>query len=297
MPMNIPLRRVAEWLQSETNSNAIVTGWSVDTRTIRPGDLFFALRGPNQDGNEYVAQAFEKGASAAIVDRDVAGAGEILRVEDSLVALHSLASRARQEWGGDVVAVTGSAGKTTTKEMIAEMLSTAMPVTRSQGNLNNHVGLPLSLLRLDPNARAAVVEIGMNHAGEIRDLAAIAKPQVGVVTNVGYAHIEFFESIDGIALAKRELIDSLPPDGIAVLNIDDPRVRNFGDMHPGRVVRFGFSESADVRAEDVVFRADGTRFRVRETTFDTALQGRHAVLNILAGLAVADVYGIAPSRL
>src|SRR5579862_3347028 len=257
MPMNIPLRRVAEWLQSETNSNAIVTGWSVDTRTIRPGDLFFALRGPNQDGNEYVAQAFEKGASAAIVDRDVAGAGEILRVEDSLVALHSLASRARQEWGGDVVAVTGSAGKTTTKEMIAEMLSTAMPVTRSQGNLNNHVGLPLSLLRLDPNARAAVVEIGMNHAGEIRDLAAIAKPQVGVVTNVGYAHIEFFESIDGIAAAKRELIEALPSTGTAVLNADAPRVAACAQAHPGRTILYGQSPNAGVRAEQGEYSIEG----------------------------------------
>src|SRR5579862_7281005 len=312
MPMNIPLRRVAEWLQSETNSNAIVTGWSVDTRTIRPGDLFFALRGPNQDGNEYVAQAFEKGASAAIVDRDVAGAGEILRVEDSLVALHSLASRARQEWGGDVVAVTGSAGKTTTKEMIAEMLSTAMPVTRSQGNLNNHVGLPLSLLRLDPNARAAVVEIGMNHAGEIRDLAAIAKPQVGVVTNVGYAHIEFFESIDGIAAAKRELIEALPPTGTAVLNADDPRVAPpatavlhpppppfapFAQPHHGRTILYGQSPKAGVRAEQVEYSLDGVRFRVGETAFESSLTGRHSVSNILAGIAVANLYEIPPAKL
>jgi len=297
MPMNIPLRRVAEWLQSETNSNAIVTGWSVDTRTIRPGDLFFALRGPNQDGNEYVAQAFEKGASAAIVDRDVAGAGEILRVEDSLVALHSLASRARQEWGGDVVAVTGSAGKTTTKEMIAEMLSTAMPVTRSQGNLNNHVGLPLSLLRLDPNARAAVVEIGMNHAGEIRDLAAIAKPQVGVVTNVGYAHIEFFESIDGIAAAKRELIEALPPTGTAVLNADDPRVAAFAQAHHGRTILYGQSPKAGVRAEQVEYSLDGVRFRVGETAFESSLTGRHSVSNILAGIAVANLYEIPPAKL
>jgi UDP-N-acetylmuramoyl-tripeptide--D-alanyl-D-alanine ligase len=142
-----------------------------------------------------------------------------------------------------------------------------------------------------------VLEIGMNHAGEIRALSGIARPRIGVVTNVGYAHIEFFDSIEGIALAKRELIECLPADGIAILNADDPHVRNFGDVHAGPVMLFGFSDRADIRAQDVEYRADGTRFRVRGTTFDTPLQGRHAVLNVLAGLAVAQVYGIALAKL
>jgi UDP-N-acetylmuramoyl-tripeptide--D-alanyl-D-alanine ligase len=298
--MKLALREVGRVLGVPVESGAVVTGWSVDSRTVEPGDLFFALHGPNHDGREYVGAAFEKGAIAAVAPsalptRDRNGA--VLHVPDTQQALEQLAAWARDHWGGDVVGVTGSAGKTSTKDVIARMLESELPAGRTTGNFNNQVGLPLSILRLPDDARVAVLEIGMNHAGEIRALSGIARPRIGVVTNVGYAHIEFFDSIEDIALAKRELIECLPADGIAILNADDPRVRNFGEVHAGPVVRFGFSDHADIRAQDVEYRADGTRFRVRGTTFDTPLQGRHAVLNVLAGLAVAQVYGIAPDRL
>ena len=293
--MKIALRKVAAMLGREVESETMVTGWSVDTRTLNPGDLFFALRGPNSDGHEYIERAFAKGAVAAIADREGAAGGPVLRVEDSLKALQGIAAQARIEWGGDVVAVTGSAGKTTTKDTIFDMLSVGVAVTKSEGNLNNHVGLPLSLLRLDETARVGVVEIGMNHAGEIRELAAIARPQVGVVTNVGYAHIEFFESIDGIAAAKRELIESLEPSGTAVLKADDPRLAGY--THSGRTIFYGQTEKADVRADDVKPTLDRLRFRVGETAFDTALTGRHNLSNVLAGIAVAGIYGIEPARL
>ena len=275
----------------------MAAGWSVDSRTLQAGDVFFALRGPNHDGHAHVAEAFRRGAAAAVVDREVAADGVVLRVADSLAALQRLAAKVRVQWNGEVVAVTGSAGKTSTKDAIAEMLTEGMNTAKNEGNLNNHVGLPLSLLRVPDNARAAVLEIGMNHAGEIRELAAIARPQTAVVTNVGYAHIENFDSIEGIAATKRELIESLRPGGTAVLNADDVRVAAFAAAHPGRTVTYGQSTEANVRAEEVEYSLDGVQFRVGGTRFESALIGRHSVSNILAGIAVAGVYGIAPERL
>src|SRR6185295_7203507 len=252
--MKFYLRAVADALgvSLPANPDAMVTGWSVDSRTLQPGDLFFALRGPVNDGHAHVAEVFEKGAVAAVVEESVGG-GPVLRVEDSLRALQQLAGWGRREWRGDVVAVTGSAGKTTTKDVIAEMLATEMATAKNQGNLNNHVGLPLSLLRLEEKARVAVLEMGMNHAGEIRDLAEIARPDVGVVTNVGYAHIENFDSIEDIAAAKRELVEALGDGGTAVLNADDERVAAFAAAHRGRTVLYGQSPDAQVRGEDVEF--------------------------------------------
>jgi len=193
--------------------------------------------------------------------------------------------------------VTGSAGKTTVKETIAAMLAQEMKVAKAEGNLNNQVGLPLSLLRIAEDARVAVLEMGMNHAGEIRDLAAIAKPNVGVVTNVGWAHIENFHSIEGIAAAKRELVESLGPEGTAVLNADDERVRGFAKVHPGRSVLYGQSAEAEVRAEDVEYLPEAVRFRAGGAQFESPLTGQHGVSNLLAGIAVAGLYGIPPARL
>jgi len=273
-----------------------ITGWSVDSRSVAPGDLFFALRGPNHDGNAYVDQALQKNAAAAIAD---ATSGRqpndsLLIVPDTLVALQSIASWAREQWGGEVIGVTGSAGKTSSKDVIAAMLAAYLATGKTVGNFNNHVGVPLSILRLPSNARVAVIEMGMNHAGEIRDLCAIAKPRIGVVTNVGHAHMEAFDSIEGVAAAKRELIDSLPADGIAVLNADDPLVARF---RAARTVTFGFSEGVDVRAENVEVTTEGVRFSVGGVEFTSSLIGKHSVLNILAGIAVAGIFGIEAGQL
>src|SRR5437016_1026377 len=246
-----------------------VSGWSVDTRTQNPGDVYFALRGPNHDGHDFVGVAMEKGAAAVVVETEPSRDRETasIVVKDTLRALQELAAWARRKWDGTVIAVTGSAGKTTTKDAIAHLLAGEMPVGKTIGNLNNHVGVPLSILRLPDRCQAGVLEMGMNHAGEIRKLAEIARPDIAVVTNVGYAHVEFFDSIDGVAAAKRELIQGLqdgglPDRGLAVLNADDPRVLGFRDAHPGRSVTFGFSEDAQVRAEAVEYRAEGSAFRV-----------------------------------
>ncbi|MGH9611811.1 MAG: UDP-N-acetylmuramoyl-tripeptide--D-alanyl-D-alanine ligase, partial [Bryobacteraceae bacterium] len=296
--MKFSVEEVARALGAESPASGRIAGWSVDTRSIKPGDLFFALRGPNHDGNEFVEQALGKGAVAAVAEHPAKhpAEGPVVVVPDALAALQQLAHWARGVWGGGVVAVTGSAGKTSTKEIIAEVLSVSMQVGKNEGNLNNHVGVPLSILRLPEETRVAVLEMGMNHAGEIRRLAEIAAPDIGVVTNVGYAHIENFGSVEGIALAKRELIESLGPDGVAVLNADDAHVAAFRDVHPGRTLTFGLSESADVRGEDVKFGEEIASFRVGNARFETSLAGRHAVLNILAGLAVGSLYGIRPEQ-
>jgi len=293
--VNFPLREVARAIGVETESENEITGWSVDSRTIQPGDLFIAIRGENQDGNAYIEDALRKGAAGIIGER--AADGPVLVVADALKAFHRLAAWARTRWGGDVIGVTGSAGKTTTKEAIAELLSVEMRTGRTTGNFNNHVGLPLSILRIPDDARVAVLEIGMNHAGEIRDLAKIARPDVAVVTNVGYAHVENFTGIEGVAAAKRELVESLTPAGTAVLNADDQRVVKFADAHSGKVVTYGLSEGADVRADGIRVRGDLTQFRVGGVEFETALAGRHGIRTALAGIAVAQLYGIAPRRL
>lgn len=270
-----------------------ISGWSIDSRTVNPGDLFFAIKGGSFDGHGFLDAAFERGAVGAVVSEDVESAGRpLVRVADTVDALQQLARWARKHWGKQIVAVTGSAGKTTTKDLIAAVLGARYRVGKTAGNFNNHIGLPLSLLRMPADAEVGVIEIGMNHAGEIRSLAAIANPQIGVVTNVGYAHIEAFQSIDGIALAKRELIESLPADGVAVLNADDERVSGFRAVHPGRIVTYGLSPSADVHALDLELSAEGSSFTVDGVRFRTALAGRHGVRNILAALAVTRIFAI-----
>jgi UDP-N-acetylmuramoyl-tripeptide--D-alanyl-D-alanine ligase len=271
-----------------------VRGWSIDSRSARNGDLFFAIRGERHDGHAFTSAALKQGAIAAVVSERVADAhGTLLEVPNTLAALQELAGWARGHWGRPIIAVTGSAGKTTTKDVIAELLRVRFRVGRTAGNLNNHIGLPLSILRIPDDAEVGVIELGMNHAGEIRDLAAIARPQIGVVTNVGFAHIETFGSIEEIAAAKRELIESLPATGVAVLNADDERVAGFGAIHGGRTLTFGFSAHADIRATDVEMNAEGAAFTVSGVRFRTVLTGRHNVSNILAGLAVASVFEIA----
>ena len=175
-----------------------------------PGDVYFALRGPNHDGHDFVAAASAKGAAAVVVERAAGVAGRV-GGERHAAGFAGAGQRGRASSGaGRVVGVTGSAGKTTTKDAIAHLLAAELPVGKTVGNFNNHVGVPLSILRLPDGCRVAVLEMGMNHAGEIRELAAIARPRLGVVTNVGYAHVEFFDSIEGVAAAKRELIEGLP---------------------------------------------------------------------------------------
>jgi UDP-N-acetylmuramoyl-tripeptide--D-alanyl-D-alanine ligase len=279
-------------------------GYSIDSRTVRQGDLFFAVRGERVDGHDYVAEALVRGAIAAVVSRarvatlpDAALAMPLLIAEDTLVAMQALAAHVRRQWGKRVIAVTGSAGKTTTKEAIAAALGAGFNVLKSEGNLNNAYGLPLQLLRLNPEHEIAVVEMGMNHAGEIAALARIASPDWGVVTNVGNAHVENFpDGQAGIARAKFELVAALPANGVAFLNIDDAYVSQFGRGFDGRVVYFGAGPCADVRCVEAREDLDGLHvtFRAgeREGRLTLHLLGGHNASNALAGLAVALEAGV-----
>lgn len=296
--MKLSLAAAARAMGTETALDGDASSWSIDSRTLVPGDVFFALRGEAFDGHDFVADVLARGAAAAIVSDDLGSDTRLIRVADTLAALQNLARWACQQWNGTVVGVTGTAGKTSTKDIIAEVVGNSLAVGRTTGNFNNHIGLPLSVLRLPDEARVAVLEYGMNHAGEIRHLCTIARPHIGVVTNVGYAHTENFEDgVEGVARAKRELIEALPSDGTAVLNYEDERVRAFAEGHAGKAVYYGFSPAASVRAEDVEFLPTGVRFRSAESSFESTLAGRHAVLNILAAIAVARILGIDESRL
>src|SRR3954466_596662 len=242
--MNLTIGQIAGLMGAagKYDLSPMVTGYSIDSRTIGASELFFAIKGDRFDGHDFVKAALDRGAAGAVVGREFVGGGNLLRVEDTLVALQTLAREVRRMWGKTVIGVTGSAGKTTTKEAIAQVLATKYNVLKSEGNLNNHFGLPLQLLRIQPETEIYVSEMGMNHAGEITALANIAAPNVGVVTNVAPVHLEFFDSIEGIAKAKKELIDALPEDGTSVLNADDELVRKFNESRKGKAIFFGLSE-------------------------------------------------------
>jgi UDP-N-acetylmuramoyl-tripeptide--D-alanyl-D-alanine ligase len=273
-----------------------VDGFSIDTRTLQPGDLFFALRGERFDGHEFLRQALGAGAAGVVVDRsfvcpDSSQAVAIL-VHDTLTALQQLATFVRRESGARVVAITGSAGKTTTKEIAAEFLAARYTVFRNRGNLNNHIGLPLSLLELRRRPEVAVVELGMNHPGEIRTLVSLARPDVRVWTNVGDAHLGFFESREAMADAKAEILELAGPGDTVVVNADDPLVMARASRFPGRISTFGIEGTADVRAGAVEdLGVGGIRAWLHTPAGDREvampLVGRGNLLNLLAATAVA----------
>ena len=275
-----------------------MSGFSIDTRTISPGDLFIAIRGDRFDGNEYVRDAMAKGALGAIVsDADLLTAPEfaqapLILVPDTIVALQKLGHRVRRDSHAAVVAVTGSAGKSTTKEITAELLAARYAVFRNRGNLNNHIGLPLSLLELRRKPDIGVLELGMNHAGEISALVKIAEPDVRVWTNVGPAHLEFFGSVDAIAEAKAEILERAGADSLLVANADDDLVMRHAPRFTGRVRTFGVDRPADVRALAVRdLGIDGTvaivRTPVGEAELRNPLPGAANLSNVLAAAAVA----------
>jgi len=280
-----------------------LTGVSIDSRTLNEGELFVAIVGPRVDGHDFIGDAAQRGAAAALVSEDVAvPAGlDVVRVADTTQALAALARYVRRNATLPVVAITGSTGKTTTKEMVAALLAASGPVLKTEGNLNNQYGLPLMMLRLEPQHKFAVFELGMSGAGELRHLSGIAEPDVAVITNVAAVHLEFFASVDAIADAKAEILEGLRPNGVAVLNGDDERIRRIGAGHVGTVLWFGRDRAFSVSAENWRGTVHGMRFdmRIGGETVDVALplSGPHFVSNFLAAAAVAHHLGVTPAAI
>ena len=304
--MKLTLGQVADWIHAdgEFDTLAEAVGYGIDSRTIGAGELFFAVRGERLDGHDFVEQALGKGAIAAVVQKDQVArfptGSRLMAVEDTLKGLQTLATAVRRLWAKPLVGVTGSTGKTTTKEAIAHLLASRFRVMKSEGNFNNHFGLPLALLQLEPEHDIAVIEMGMSHRQEITALAAIAQPNIGVVTNVSAVHMEFFSSVAEIARAKYELIESLPAGATAVLNSDDEYVSQFGRDFHGKVVLYGLRSSADVRAEKIESHGIGSTFELvvggcRENV-SLQLVGTHNIYNALAAVAVGLEHGLRPSE-
>lgn len=279
-----------------------IEGVSIDTRAGCEHRLFIALRGEKADGHEYLKEAVWKGASALLVSSDRKGDAAkfaetmpVFIVSDTLAGLQALAAAYRTKVNPRVIAVTGSTGKTGTKDLIAAIIARRFSVHATPGNLNNHIGLPLTLLGMEGGEDICVTEMGANHKREIKALAAIARPDVGVVTNIGPAHLEHFGSVKGVAAAKAELLEALPADGTAVLPADDEFVDFLREHTKARTLTFGFSEGADRRITNLEKReGGGYRFRVGEVPLEVPRYGRHHVLNAAAAAVTGSIIGVPP---
>jgi UDP-N-acetylmuramoyl-tripeptide--D-alanyl-D-alanine ligase len=281
--------------------DTVVTGVSIDSRTCRPGDAFFAIRGTHQDGHAFVGHARVRGAACAVTMRIPAGLGAeadfpVVLVDDTTVALQRLGAAHRRRFDIPVIGITGSNGKTTTKELVATVLSARRRVLKPVGSYNNQWGVPLTLLALEPEHQAAVLELGMNAFGEIATLAQLCQPTVGVVTTIAPAHLEGVGSVEGVQKAKGELVEAIPPEGFVVLNADDPLVLALAARAKARVMTYGQADRADVRLGDVALVDGGLAFRLTagRATADARLPlaGRHNAWHAAAAAAVGLPLGI-----
>lgn len=301
----LTLASIAEIVQGENLSPSagtlLIKAFSKDSRSIQAGELYIAIAGEQFDGHQFVKQAEQAGASAALVQRVVEGVAlPQIKVADTLLALGALAAYNREQFTGPVVAITGSAGKTSTKQLTHAVLSQQYTTLMTQGNLNNHIGAPLTLLELNSTVQAAVIELGASHEGEIAYTARWVKPQVAIITNAAEAHLEGFGDLDGVVRTKGELLDYIQPQGVAVLNVDDPYVSQWLSraerQQVGQVLLFGFAELADVRAVNLVCDLNGSQFeliyRGRHRMVNLPLLGAHSVSNALAAAAAGLALGL-----
>ncbi len=283
---------------------ASVSGVSIDTRTIEPGELFFAIKGENNDGHDYVNAAFESGAAACVIDEAHAdalvGKGAFFVVDDTLAALRRLGHAARERSHAQIVAVTGSVGKTSTKEALRTILATAGATHASAASYNNHWGVPLTLARMPADTQYGVFEIGMNHAGEITPLVAMVRPHIAMITKIAPVHLEYFDSIDAIAEAKAEIFSGVVEDGVAIIKRDDAqfdRLRERAQENSvHRILSFGEHAEADARLVSIDLGEDSSRVHARilgrDLTYELGVPGRHFALNSLAVLLAAHTAGM-----
>ena len=294
--ISMSTREAAAVLGARYCGEANFVGVSTDSRHMRAGELFVALRGPNFDGHEFVPVAGKCGATAVLVDSETSSTVPSILVDDTRQALLSLAENWRDRFNVPVAAVTGSNGKTTVKELLASICALQAPVLKTAGNLNNDVGVPLTLFRLDGDHRAAVLELGANHVGEIRTLAGIVKPTVGIITQCAPAHLEGFGTIDAVARAKGELFEQVAEDGTVIVNADDPFAGLWRNLAgPRTVLSFGLSETADVSATWCVNNRSTRMILLTPqgvTEVDLKLPGRHNVMNALAAASAALALGM-----
>ena len=281
-----------------TSPELAISGLAIDSRRVTPGDLFVALSGERVDGHDFVASAFDQGAHAALVQRPVAGAGAQLLVDDTAAAVAAFAAKVRAAYQKVLVGITGSAGKTTTKNLLASILATAGPVVATEGNQNNELGVPLTLARLDQDTEFAVLEMGAGKPGDIAALCAFARPTVAVLLNVAPAHLAHFGTLGAISATKGALLDDLPADGFAVINADQPWADDWrARCQPSRCIGFGLQADADYRAVQLRPRGfSGTDFLLRtperELSVHLSVPGKQGVYNALAAAAVADALGV-----
>lgn len=298
--IRMDMRAVAEATGGHLMQNGAsveLQGISTDSRTVQPGDLFVPLRGDNFDGHDYLTQAIQRGAAACLSEEMIGGLlVPVIKVNDTLKALGDLAAAVRRQFAGPVIGITGTSGKTTCKEMLAAILDHLGPGLKSAGNFNNLIGVPLTLFGLQPEHRWAIVEMGMSARGEIARLAEIAAPNIGLITNIGAGHLENFEGISGVARAKGELFISLPAEGIALINADDPEVFRLPVANGVRKVLFGLSSDAAIRADRITAQNGSVSF---DLVIDGVVQrvvlplpGRHNVANALGAAAAATVLGV-----
>ena len=298
--MKRALQQLANWLDADVQreEGVIVTGVAIDSRVVKEGDLFIPFRGARANGHRFVRQAIEDGAAASLWLKDEPNPPSdvpLIFVEDSERAIQQLASKYREELDATVIGVTGSNGKTSTKDFIAAVLSPYKKVAKTEGNFNNELGLPMTLLNMPEDTEVAILEMGMSGFGEITELAAIARPSIGVITNIGEAHMEDLGSREGIARAKFELAEHLPEDGLFIYDGDEPLLRALVPTISVKSVDFGLAEDRTIYASDVTQRPEGMQFSVKgllEEEFLISVYGKHQVKNALVALVIGKSLGL-----